>query len=216
MQDSDRKHQGTLPMWLSFLLNNPIRRHFDKNPEMVIKVLGICNTSVVLDFGCGPGFYTVPFAKIANRVLAVDLQQEMLKKAAKYAEKNGVLGKVQFFQTGGNEIPQAQGGQCDFVFLSFVYHEIDETDKEQVLLELRRILKPGGKLAMIEHTKRPLIGPHSVNLAKVKEELAVADFSGTEVVEVTKNVGLIIATKEADDCKDLEGKVDSISGVAQW
>src|SRR5712692_6018163 len=100
------KRHNAFPIWLSFLLNNPIRRHFDKNPEKVVGLLGIDETSVVLDFGCGPGFYAVPFAKVATQVVAVDLQEKMLRKAAKYAERNGVKDKIQFFQTDGKEIPQ--------------------------------------------------------------------------------------------------------------
>src|SRR6266849_1990439 len=150
------KHHHAFPVWLSFLLNNPIRRHFDKNPEKVVRLLGINETSVVLDFGCGPGFYAVPFAKVAKRVVAMDLQEKMLEKAARYAEKNRVKDKIQFFQTDGKEIPQLQGGLCDYAFLSFVYHEIGDDSKERVLLELRRVLTVGGKLAIMEYTKRPL------------------------------------------------------------
>lgn len=173
------KHHSTFPSWLSFLLNNPIRRHFDKNPDAIMKMLGINEASVVLDFGCGPGFYSVPFAKVAKQVVAVDLQDKMLKKAATYAEKNGVKGKIQFLQTDGEKVPQLQGSLCDFVFLSFVYHEIGDP-KEPVLVELRRVLRPGGKLAILEYTKRPLLGPHSVDPGSVKGELARANFSRTE------------------------------------
>ncbi len=200
--EKEKRHR-TFPIWLSFLLNNPIRRRFDKNPERVARALGINETSVVLDFGCGPGFYSVSFAKIAKQVVAVDLQEKMLKKAEKYAQKNGVKNKMQFIRTDGEELPQLRRSLCDFVFLSFVYHEIGDASKERVLLELRRVLKVGGKLAIMEHTKRPLIGPHSVNPDLVKEELTRADFSWAEVTELSKNVGLIITIKGTDDHKDM-------------
>jgi 2-polyprenyl-3-methyl-5-hydroxy-6-metoxy-1,4-benzoquinol methylase len=105
VEEEEKKHHGTSAIWLSFLLNNPIRRRFDKNPEKIITMLGINDTSVVLDFGCGPGFYTIPFASVAKKVVAVDLQEKMLKKAESYAEKNGVKDKIQFVQTDGEEIP---------------------------------------------------------------------------------------------------------------
>src|ERR1700719_4758118 len=99
--EDKKHHHGTIPIWLSFLLNNPIRRHFDKNREKIITILGINDTSVVLDFGCGPGFYSIPFARIAKKVVAVDLQEKMLERAERYAEKNGVKDKIQFVQTDG-------------------------------------------------------------------------------------------------------------------
>ncbi len=208
------KHHSTFPSWLSFLLNNPIRRRFDKNPDKVVKLLGINEGSVVLDFGCGPGFYSVPFAKVAKKVVAIDLQEKMLKKAARYAEKNGVKDKIQFLRSNGEKVPQIQERTCDFVFLSFVYHEIGDDVKERVLLDLRRVLKHDGKLAILEYTKKPLLGPHSVDPGLVIEQLARAKFSRTEVIEVSKNVGLITASKGTDDLEDSQSEVSSISRVA--
>lgn len=199
-EDEKEHHRGTFPMWLSFLLNNPIRRRFDKNPEKVVRMLGINDASIVLDFGCGPGFYAVPFAKVAKKVVAVDLQEKMLEKAERYAEKNGVVDRVELVRTDGKEIPSnLQRSSCDFAFLSFVYHEIDASSKERVLLDLGRMLKPGGKLAIMEYTKRPLLGPHAINPDQVTKELTRADFPGAEVIQVSKNVGLILATKGNSD-----------------
>jgi ubiquinone/menaquinone biosynthesis C-methylase UbiE len=200
----EKKHHHHFHTLLSFLLNNPVRRHFDKKPEKIIRMLGINDANVVLDFGCGPGFYAVPFARAAKKVVAVDIQEKMLKKAERYAEKNGVKDKIQFVQTDGEEIPELQGALCDFVFLSLVYHEIDDSSKERVLLELGRMLKPGGKLAIMEYTRKPLVGPLSVNPDEVKKELARAGFPGAEVIKASKNVGLIIAAKGTVNNVDVE------------
>jgi ubiquinone/menaquinone biosynthesis C-methylase UbiE len=199
-EDEKEHHDGIFPTRLSFLLNNPIRRRFDKNPERVVRMLGINNASIVLDFGCGPGFYAVPLAKVAKKVVAVDLQKKMLEKAERYAEKNGVVDKIEFVRTDGKEIPSnLQRSSCDFVFLSFVYHEIDTSSKEGVLLDLGRMLKPGGKLAIMEYTKRPLLGPHAINPDEVTKDLTRVGFPGTEVIQISKNVGLILAMKGTAD-----------------
>ena len=79
-----------------------------------------------MDFGCGPGFFTVPFAKIAKEVVAVDSQPKMLGKLSKYAKKNGVIVKA--IQSDGKSIP-LPGGSFDLIFLSGVYHELGEKRK---------------------------------------------------------------------------------------
>ena len=73
------KKEETFPAHLSFLLDNPVRRWRDP-PARILERLGIGGETVVLDFGCGPGFYTIPFARIARRVVAVDIQPEMLER----------------------------------------------------------------------------------------------------------------------------------------
>jgi ubiquinone/menaquinone biosynthesis C-methylase UbiE len=191
-------HHDPIPSWLSFTLNNPLRRRFDKGPERVVDALRISDVCVVLDFGCGPGFYTVPFARIAKQVIAVDLQGKMLEKAARHAEKNGVKDKIQFFHIDGKGIPQIQSSVCDFAFLGHVYHEIEYSDRKGVLLELWRVLKLGGKVAVMEHTKKTGMGPPAVNLEELKAGLN-AKFTGMEVIGVSKNTGLIVATKKSNN-----------------
>jgi len=161
------------PAWLSFHLNNELRRR-SHPPEKVIDVLGVKATDAVLDFGCGPGFYTISFAKIAREVVAVDIQSKMLGKVSKYAEKNGV--KVKALQSNGQSIPLPDR-YFDLIFLSGVYHELAE--KGQVLTELKRLLKPGGRIVIRERTKNGHIslGPPAVDTKEVSEELRAVGFT---------------------------------------
>jgi ubiquinone/menaquinone biosynthesis C-methylase UbiE len=63
----------------AIFLDNPLRRWFQPPSELVEK-LGIKPGDVVMDFGCGPGFFTVELAKKAQRVMAVDISSEMLRR----------------------------------------------------------------------------------------------------------------------------------------
>ncbi|MEO9364450.1 MAG: class I SAM-dependent methyltransferase [Nitrososphaera sp.] len=195
----NKDHYDPIPAWLSFTLNNPYRRRFDKGPEMVAGALRISDPSVVLDFGCGPGFYTVPFARVAKQVIAVDLQDKMLEKAIKYAEKSGVKDKIRFLHTDGKRIPELQSGVCDFAFLGHVYHEIEHSARKDVLLDLWRVLKPGGRMAIMEHTKNAVMGPPAVNLEELKAGLEHANFAEIEVIDVSKDTGLIVAIKKSNN-----------------
>ncbi len=70
----------------AFFLDNPIRRLIQPPSELIEK-LAITPNDVVVDFGCGPGYYTIELAKKAKSVVAVDLSSEMLNKAQNKAEK---------------------------------------------------------------------------------------------------------------------------------
>jgi len=120
------------PAWLSFILNNPIRRRFHA-PNRVLNVLNVRDTDVVIDFGCGPGFYAIPFARVAARVVAIDVQPEMLQKTMDYAERSQV--KVECLESDGRSIPLPDN-IADLIFLSGVFHELN--DKPTIFKELTR------------------------------------------------------------------------------
>jgi ubiquinone/menaquinone biosynthesis C-methylase UbiE len=150
-------------------------------------------TDVVLDFGCGPGFYTIPLAKTAKEVVAVDIQSKMLEKTSKYAEKNGV--KIKTLQSDGKTI-SLPDDSFDLILLSGVYHEI--SDKVKLLTELTRLLKPYGRIVIRERTEPGLImlGPPRIDKEEVFKELKAAGFDtlAAKVDPSDKRTTLMIAT----------------------
>jgi ubiquinone/menaquinone biosynthesis C-methylase UbiE len=175
----------------AYELNNPFRRLFDRSPQRFIRLLGIEPDWSVVDFGCGPGFYTIPFAKVAQRVVAVDVQPEMLKKAATYAKKAGV--KVEFVESDGTRIP-LPNDSFDLVFLHLVYHEIP--DKKTALSEFWRLLKSGGKVAIREKTENTTfpIGPPVIPVELIQSGLENAGFG--EVRIVGREHSLVVGVKQ--------------------
>lgn len=162
---------------LSFVLNNLFRRWLHP-PSRILNSLGMRASDTVLDFGCGTGFFTIPFAKKARRVISIDVQTAALEKAEKYAAKSKV--KVEFFQNDGKSIPLPDS-VADLIFLRRVYHELD--DKQAVLKELARLLKPNGRLVIIEKTEKRLmpIGPPVVSVSEIETAM--------------QNVGLKVSEK---------------------
>ena len=77
------QHHGhkRFPEKQAFLLDNPIRR-FVSPPERLISKIKIGSNDVVVDFGCGPGFFSIPLAKIARRTIGVDISPRMLEKSS--------------------------------------------------------------------------------------------------------------------------------------
>jgi ubiquinone/menaquinone biosynthesis C-methylase UbiE len=119
-------------------------------PDEVIGRLDLKPGMVVADIGAGTGFFALPFARAvapAGMVWAVDLQPAMLKILEEKLQREGApdnigLREGQAVDTG---LPD---GSCDLAFLGNIWHELDEPGT--VLAELRRILRPGGRVAILD------------------------------------------------------------------
>jgi ubiquinone/menaquinone biosynthesis C-methylase UbiE len=135
------------PVELAGGLDNSIRK-FLQNPGKILKPY-IEKDMTVLDFGCGPGFFTIEIARMLSdkgRVIAADLQSGMLDKLRKkisgtVLEEKVILHKCEQDRIGITE-------SVDFILAFYVIHEVPE--KEKLFREFKSILKPGGKILIIE------------------------------------------------------------------
>ncbi len=119
-------------------------------PDAAATLLGLKPGMVIADIGAGTGYFSIPFARRIGplgRVFAVDLQREMLQllnaKLETLAEPDGIeLVEGTACETG---LPAAS---CDLAFLANIWHELD--DRESVLGEAERILRAGGRTAILD------------------------------------------------------------------
>jgi len=165
---------------LAFTLNNRIRR-FLEPPDQLIAKLGLKASDVVMDFGCGPGFYTIPIAKAVAKTIAADVSSGMLEKTTSNAKKNDVT--VDLLMTDGTAIKLGDG-TVDLIFLNHVFHEI--ADGPKVLSEFLRIMKRSGRLAIVERTRGGLFawkpGPPIIDQSEVIQELERAGFTLAQTI----------------------------------
>jgi ubiquinone/menaquinone biosynthesis C-methylase UbiE len=77
------------------------------------------------------------------------VQDVMIRKLTKRTEQRG-LANVTVIH-GGFDDPKLPDGSCDLVFFSSVYKEINESDRAPYLERVRRALKPGGRVAILEY-----------------------------------------------------------------
>ncbi len=117
--------------------------------EAILDAAGICGTLNVADIGAGSGYLTLPIARrvAPGRVYAVDTSSELLevirgKLAVTGAPENVELVMGEDSATG---LPEAS---CDLIFLSAVWHELD--DHAAALREFSRIAAPKAKLAIVD------------------------------------------------------------------
>lgn len=125
-------------------------REDEEHCSKLLVNLGNLEGKTICDFGCGNGYYTLPIAELvgdAGRVLAVDLQQEMLTllglRTGEAGLKNVTPVKATLTDTG------LAKETCDGILLVDVYHEISHP--VTVLKGLRNALKPKGRLYLVEY-----------------------------------------------------------------
>jgi ubiquinone/menaquinone biosynthesis C-methylase UbiE len=163
----------TCPRWLLFAFDNPIRTAMQRPKELLKKV--IQPGDVVLDVGCGTGYLSLPAAEITGqqgKVIAADLQAEMLYGLQEKAEKKGLSSRIQLLQTAEDHIGVME--PVDVVLAFWMVHEV--RDQKGFLSEIYQSLKPGKSLFLVE----PRI---HVGQAAFEKTVALAESVGYKVVE---------------------------------
>lgn len=150
-------------------------REREERTQLLLDNLGIEPGQVIGDLGCGNGYLSLPMAARTGeggRVLAADLQPEMLALLEKRAAAEGIEN-IQTLVSTGSE-PGFPPASCDLILLVDVYHELD--DPEGVLAGIRRALAPGGRLALVEFRSEdasvPIKPEHKMTKAQMLGELA--------------------------------------------
>jgi SAM-dependent methyltransferase len=133
----------------------------------------------VLDFGCGPGFFTREFAKRVGEtgtVIAADLQEEILGILRGKLGEDGLFQRIRTHQCKPDTIglPADLNGTIDTAFAIFVVHEVP--DPEKLFREIAALVKPGGTFFYSEP-------PFIVSGKEFREHLAEAEKAGFRVVE---------------------------------
>jgi ubiquinone/menaquinone biosynthesis C-methylase UbiE len=142
------------PVSLAGSLDNRIRRYL-QNPR---KILGpyIEEGMTVLDIGCGPGFFSMELAQMvgkSGRVIAADLQEGMLHKIRDKVQGTELEERIKFHKCETNRLGLSEN--VDFVLAFYMVHEVP--DKQGFLNEIKSILKPNGRVLIIEppfHTSK--------------------------------------------------------------
>ena len=177
---------------------NPGRIHKLEDPERltwlppldVIRLLNLASGMSVADIGAGSGYFAIPFARTiapAGRLFAVDLQPEMLEFLAAKLRTSEAPSNLELI-AGDATATNLADASCDLAFLGNVWHELD--DQALVLLEMTRILRPGGRLAILDwRTDVPNPpGPPAGHRIAATDAATVLKDAGWQVLQAT-NVG---------------------------
>jgi ubiquinone/menaquinone biosynthesis C-methylase UbiE len=122
-------------------------------PAELVAEIGVARGSTVVDLGTGTGNLLEALSRAVGpggRVVAEDIHQDFLERARNRAAA-GKLGNVEFVL--GTEVdPRLPAGAADLVIVLDAYHHFDYPEK--MLAAIKRGLRPGGRLAIVEYHKK--------------------------------------------------------------
>lgn len=177
------KHRGRGPS--SFWMHDP---------EQVFAALGLKPGDCFIDIGCGPGDYSMEASKrvgCSGRVYALDRDPKMADDLAAKAIAVGVTNIKAMTADMTVSLP-LENPCADIVFMATVLHAVNlKKYGYTVFNEIHRVLKPGGRVAIIECKKedQPWGPPIHIRLspAQIRATALPLGFIETDMVDLGKN-----------------------------
>ncbi len=144
------------PAFIGRFLDSDLRR-WVQPPDKLIERSGIKPGMTVVDLGCGSGAFTAFVARAVGeqgKVCAVDIQPAMLKQLERKLSKAEYedISNIELKQAGAYGLP-FEDESLDLIYMVTVLVEI--LDRGKALREIKRVLKPGGILAVTEFLPDP-------------------------------------------------------------
>ena len=179
-------------------------REAEEQPEAMLDALKIQPGATVADIGAGAGYTSLRLARRVGpggTVLATDIQPQMLAMLRENARAVGVknIKPVRATQTDVN-LPDSG---VDLAIMVDVYHEASNPDA--LLAGLKKALKPGGRLVLIEYRGEdpnvPIKPEHKMTLDQVRKELEPQGFRFVESLEFLPWQHIIVFEKPAAPAK---------------
>lgn len=128
----------------NFGLNNPIRRWLDP-PERLFGPY-LSKGKIVADLGSGPGYYTFPIAERVGPsgiVYAVDSNEKAIMAIEKRKKKFGIYN-IKTFACSAHKLDFIEDSSVDFVLAEGLFCSIAPNNRDSLVKEIKRILKPEG------------------------------------------------------------------------
>jgi len=153
-------------------LNNPLRRLLHK-PEKIFEGL-VSEGQTAIDLGCGPGYFSLGLARIvgqSGRVIAVDLQPEMLEMVKRNAAKVGLQSRIETHACATDTLGLDM--KADFVLAFWMAHEVK--DQPTFFRQVVPLLKPDAKFLLVEPKMH-------VNARKFQKTLEIAQAEGLKPI----------------------------------
>lgn len=165
-------------------------REKEERLSLLVRSLDLKPGMVVADIGAGSGVISILMAERIlpdGKVLAVDVQQEMLDRLRENTRKLKITNVEPV--KGTQKTTALKPETVDLAILVDVYHELEFP--YEMLLDIARSLKPGGRVAFVEYRKEdpdvPIKLVHKMTEEQVKKEISLPEFG----LKWTKTIGVL-------------------------
>lgn len=154
-------------------LERPMRERTERT-DLLIENLPLEVDDVVADIGAGTGYFSFPVAERVSegRVLAVDIQPEMLAMIRERGAETGIDNVEPVL--GSEDDPNLPENALDLIFIVDAYHEFSHP--KEMGEAMARALVPGGRLVLVEYRAEdpsvPIKRLHKMSEAQAKREMA--------------------------------------------
>lgn len=121
--------------------------------RFTIDASGVRPGNTVLDLAGGTGDLTAKFSKLVGRegkVILADINSSMLKVGRDKLRDKGLVQNIEYVQANAEELP-FDDNTFDIITMAFGLRNV--TDKDKALRSMYRVLKPGGRLLVLEFSK---------------------------------------------------------------
>jgi 2-polyprenyl-3-methyl-5-hydroxy-6-metoxy-1,4-benzoquinol methylase len=150
MDNAKESAHRVCPWWFGYFLASPIRK-LRYNPRTLLAPY-VKEGMTVLDFGSAMGFFSIPLAQMvgpAGKVICMDMQEKMLARLKKRAQKAGVSAQIDArLCTQGLPGLEPLAGTIDFALLFAVVHEVPA--RAALFAGVASALKPRANLLLAE------------------------------------------------------------------
>jgi len=170
-------------------------RDAEEQPDRLVEALSIPEGATVVDLGAGVGYFTWRLSKQVGsqgRVFAVDIQQRMIDLLELNLSERGIHNVEAILAS--EDDPGLPVGEVDLVLMVDVYHELQQP--EMTIKHVRRSLKPGGRLVLVEYRKEdptvPIHPLHKMTIEQARFELGLMNFQLTDLLDFLPRQHILI------------------------
>jgi SAM-dependent methyltransferase len=171
----------------------------EERTDLLVENLPLQRGDTVVDLGAGTGYFTLLLAEKvpAGRVLAVDIQSEMLDIVAGRVAALG-LSNVETVRATETD-PRLSANSVDLVLIVDAYHEFSHP--REVMQRVAQALKPSGKVVLIEYRGEdpsvPIKELHKMTEQQARRELAAVGLSWLETRDFLPQQHFMLFGREA-------------------
>ena len=161
-------------------------REAEERTDLLLDNLPLEAADVMADIGAGTGYFSLALATRVpkGRVLAVDIQQEMLDIIASRTKSAGIHNVERLLATDTD--PRLPPGAIDLVLLVDAYHEFSHP--REVMTGIVKGLKAGGRVVLIEYRGEdptvPILELHKMTQAQARKEMAAVGLEWVETKDM--------------------------------